>query len=80
MEPLEGSLQRLMSKGGEFDVKSDPGGIGEVSLTLAGAPLLSFRFRRDASKSASGYKFTLRLLVQSTSEFQKLLAFGGASA
>jgi len=77
MEPLEGSLQRLISKGEEFDVKE--GSAGEVSLTLAGTPLLSFRFRRDASKSASGYKFTLRLLVQSTSAMQKLLSFGGES-
>ena len=77
MEPLERSLQRLISKGGEFDVKK--GSAGEVSLTLAGAPLLSFRFRRDASKTASGYKLMLRLLVQSTSALQKLLAFGGAS-
>lgn len=76
MEPLPSALQRLVSQGGKFDVKK--GSAGEVSLTLAGEPLLSFRFRRDASKAKSGYKLMLRLLVQSTPALKGLMAFGGA--
>jgi hypothetical protein len=76
MEPLPSALERLISKGGTFGVAN--AGAGEVNLTLDGAPLLSFRFRRDASKSTTDYKLMLRLLVQSTSGLKDLLSFGGA--
>jgi len=76
MEPMPAALQRLASDGGEFGVKK--GAAGEVSLMLAGEALLSFRFRRDASRGKSGYKLMLRLLVQSTPALKSLMAFGGA--
>lgn len=76
MEPIPSALERLISKGGTFDVAN--AGAGEVNLTLDGAPLLSFRFRRDASKSTADHKLMLRLLVQSTSGLKDLLSFGGA--